>query len=99
MDGSMVLDWRERDGGLPGWESRSSQGQAKRTTRWTLHVRALGQTWCIPGESSGIDPRSADRILLAELARRLQLAPSALDDHAVDRADDLVMVRPWAIWG
>jgi hypothetical protein len=99
MDGSVVLNRRVGNGDAARMAPASLAEQARRSAKWTLHVRAHGRTWNLAGESTGIDPRSVDRILLAQLARRLQLAPGALDDHAVDRADHLVMVRPWAIWG
>jgi hypothetical protein len=99
MDGSVMTDRLKGDGDLCRQALLPVPGAGKHPTRWTLHVRAVGRTWNIPGESSGIDPRCVDRILLAELARRLELAPGALDDHAVDRSEKLLMVRPWATWG
>jgi hypothetical protein len=66
---------------------------------WTLHVRAIGRTWRLAGESLGLDLGAPDKLLLAQVASALKLPPGCLDGNAVDRAPNIVMVRPWAIWG
>jgi hypothetical protein len=70
-----------------------------RMTPWTLHVRALGRTWRLAGESLDLDPDAPDKIVLAQVASALRLPAGGLDGHAVDRAPQTLMVRPWAIWG
>lgn len=61
---------------------------------WTLHVRAIGRTWRLAGESLGLDPGAPDKLLLAKVASALQLPAGCLDGHAVDRAPNIVVVRP-----
>jgi len=79
-------------GSAPGAQETS-------TAPWRLHVRAVGQTWRLAGESLDLDRAAPDAVLLAQVARALQLPPGSLVGYAVDRAPDVVVVRPWAIWG
>jgi hypothetical protein len=66
---------------------------------WTLHVRAAGRTWRLAGDSLGLESKLPDAQMLVLVARLLGLLPGSLDGYAVDRADDVVVVRPWAVWG
>ena len=68
---------------------------ARRIAGLILHVRTRGQTYQLPLQHG----LGSERDIVRYAERELGLEPHALDDHAVDRSDDGVVIRPWAVWG
>ena len=70
-----------------------------RSSDYLIHVRTGGKTYELPTLARDLDRTASDREVVRHVARRLGLPPAGLDDHAVDRREQTLVVRPWAVWG
>jgi hypothetical protein len=66
---------------------------------YLIHVRTGGKTYQLPTLARDLDRAASDRRVVRHVAGRLGLPLDSLDDHAVDRRADGMVVRPWAVWG
>jgi hypothetical protein len=65
-----------------------------------IHVRFAGQSFDVPLANLNVGPASADASVKQALAGHLDIAPSRLDDHVVDRhANGNLTLRPEAVFG
>ena len=65
-----------------------------------IHVRLAGQSFDVPLSSLDVGPASDDVRVKQALAGHLDIAPSRLDDHVVDRhANGNLTLRPEAVFG
>ena len=66
---------------------------------YTVHLRTQGRSYELAGDEVGLPASAADDELLARVAALVDMSPRKLEGHAVDRHDDVVVIRPWAVWG
>lgn len=64
-----------------------------------VHVRTNGKTHRLEIDGAQNDPAARAEAMLRDVEHQLGLSRGALDDHAVDWRDDVVVIRPWAVWG
>jgi len=66
---------------------------------YPIHVRAKGHTYQLRVRTTELARSASDDAVVDFVERALDLGRRALSDHAVDRAGDSVVIRPWAVWG
>jgi len=65
----------------------------------TLHVRTQHQSFQLPLPPA-LARADVDPAAVARYAEELLgLTPRSLDRHALDRGEQALVIRPWAVWG
>jgi hypothetical protein len=65
----------------------------------TLHVRFQGRSTEMSLASLHLDPSATDQQIKEAVAAYLEHPASILDDHVVVRSEQVIIVRPEAIYG